>query len=319
MGRLRVTPFSDEHLDAAGELLAARHRRHRETEPLLPARYDDPAEAQAEVEALWRADDTPGAVVVREGRVVAFLLGVRKSDEVWGANVWVEPAAHAAEDAEEARDAYGAAAAWWVEAGRNRHYAVVPASDPHLLDAWFRLGFGQQHAFGIRELPDDASFPPGTREAEPSDLDELVGLGPLIAQHQILSPVFSTRPPDQDDEALRKDILEDIEAPSVGCLVAEQDRRIVGSFSVYPLEVSSVHAGLARPEAVSFLGWAATAPEARGSGAGLALTQASFAWARRQGYDAMVTDWRVTNLLSSRFWPRRGFRPTFLRLYRSIP
>jgi hypothetical protein len=33
----------------------------------------------------------------------------------------------------------------------------------------------------------------------------------------------------------------------------------------------------------------------------------------------MVTDWRVTNLLSSRFWPARGFRTTFLRLYRHIP
>jgi hypothetical protein len=27
----------------------------------------------------------------------------------------------------------------------------------------------------------------------------------------------------------------------------------------------------------------------------------------------------MTNLLASRFWPARGFRPTFLRLYRSIP
>jgi hypothetical protein len=27
----------------------------------------------------------------------------------------------------------------------------------------------------------------------------------------------------------------------------------------------------------------------------------------------------VTNLLASRFWPRRGFRTTFLRVYRSIP
>jgi hypothetical protein len=33
----------------------------------------------------------------------------------------------------------------------------------------------------------------------------------------------------------------------------------------------------------------------------------------------MVTDWRVTNLLASRFWPRRGFRTSFVRLYRSIP
>jgi hypothetical protein len=33
----------------------------------------------------------------------------------------------------------------------------------------------------------------------------------------------------------------------------------------------------------------------------------------------MTTDWRVTNLWASRFWPRRGFRVAFLRLYRSIP
>ena len=33
----------------------------------------------------------------------------------------------------------------------------------------------------------------------------------------------------------------------------------------------------------------------------------------------MVTDWRVTNLLASRFWPQRGFRETFVRLYRHIP
>jgi len=32
----------------------------------------------------------------------------------------------------------------------------------------------------------------------------------------------------------------------------------------------------------------------------------------------MVTDWRETNLLASRFWPRRGFRKTFLRLHRAI-
>jgi hypothetical protein len=31
------------------------------------------------------------------------------------------------------------------------------------------------------------------------------------------------------------------------------------------------------------------------------------------------TDWRITNLPASRFWPRRGIRTTFLRLHRSIP
>ena len=80
-----------------------------------------------------------------------------------------------------------------------------------------------------------------------------------------------------------------------------------------------MHAGLARPGGAALLGWAATRPDVRGSGAGLALTEAAFAWARERGYETMVTDWRVTNLLASRFWPARGFRESFLRLYRRIP
>ena len=84
-------------------------------------------------------------------------------------------------------------------------------------------------------------------------------------------------------------------------------------------EKSSMHSGLARPQRAALLAFAATLPEARGSGAGLALTNAGLAWAREQGYPVVVTDWRETNLLASRFWPKRGFRRTFLRLYRSIP
>ena len=33
----------------------------------------------------------------------------------------------------------------------------------------------------------------------------------------------------------------------------------------------------------------------------------------------MTTDWRCVNLIASRFWPKRGWRPTHYRLYRAIP
>ncbi len=41
--------------------------------------------------------------------------------------------------------------------------------------------------------------------------------------------------------------------------------------------------------------------------------------ADEHGYPTMITDRRVTNVAASRFRPRRGFRETFLRVYRSIP
>ena len=49
-----------------------------------------------------------------------------------------------------------------------------------------------------------------------------------------------------------------------------------------------------------------------------ALGEMVLVWARDAGYPTVVTDWRETNLLSSRAWPRLGFRPLFRRLHRAI-
>jgi GNAT superfamily N-acetyltransferase len=317
--RLELRPFSDEFVPDAGRLLAERHGRHRVAEPLLPARYGDAGAAADEIEALWTTNGTSGAVALRDGRATGYLLGACRDEETWGANIWIGPSGHAVEQAEDARDLYGAAAGRWVEEGRTRHYAVVPATDAPLVDAWFRSGFGQQHALGIRELPDDVELPTGVREAVEHDVDALVELSPLLAQHQTGSPVFGPAPVAEDEGELRRELLADIADPDVAELVYERDGRLLGGVVVVPVELSPSHVGPARPEGVPLLTWAATRPDVRGSGVGLALTHAAFAWARSRGREAMVVDWRVTNLLASRFWPARGFRTTFLRLYRSIP
>jgi len=303
-------PFSDADLDRAVALLAARHARHREAEPLLPADVD----FRADVEAVWRRPQASGAV--SDG---GFLIGAPRDNPVWGPNVWVELAGHAAEEPEDARDLYALAAQRWVEEGLTRHYVHVPAHDPALVDAWFRVGFGLQHAAGIRDVPEEVAWPPEVREATEDDLDVLVSLDPILPDHQALSPVFGPGRPSETEEELRQELLEGLASPDSVDLLAELDGRVVGGFYVTRVEESTMHAGLGRPPGAAFLGWAGVLPEARGRGIGLALTQATFAWARSRGYKVIVTDWRVTNVLSSRFWPRRGFRTTFLRLYRSIP
>ena len=312
---VEIRPFTEELVDEAARLLEERHRRHRAAEPLLVERPD----FAGEVRALLERGAT-GVAGSRDGRLVGYLLGTRLGD-VWGPNVWVEPAGHAAADAEDVRDLYTEAAARWVDEGRTAHYAQVPASDAALVDAWFRLSFGQQHALGVRELDstDDPAAPQGVvaRRATADDLEALVELGPLLPDHQAQSPVFA-RGFDETEEELRTEIAADLANDSWVTLVAEVDGRIVSSFFLVPTEESGVHSGLARVPGALLLSWAATRPEARGTGAGLALMAASFAYARDHGYTAMVVDWRVTNLLSSRFWRRRGFRATFLRLHRLL-
>jgi ribosomal protein S18 acetylase RimI-like enzyme len=311
MSGLEIQPFTEEHLDGAAARLEERHRRHREAEPLLGERYD----YRAEIEAL---DNASGVAGTRAGRVVGYLLGVRNDDARWGPNVWVEAAGHAVDEPEEIRDLYAAAAARWFEEGRTRHYVMAPASDPELLGAWARLSFGHQHAHGIREVT-ETPWPEEVRPASDGDLDAMFELSPLLVEHQAQAPVFGIGIPRESEEETRAMIVEDLANPKIGDLLAEQNGRVVGAFQLAPIELSGMHLSLARPDGAVLLSWAATRPDMRGSGVGVALMDASLAWAHENGYRTIVTDWRETNLLASRFWPRRGFRRTFIRLYRSIP
>jgi ribosomal protein S18 acetylase RimI-like enzyme len=316
MPGLEIRPFSEEHLDDAARLLAQRHERHLAAQPLLPAEPN----LRCEVEELWRRDDGFGVAAVAGDRLVGYLIGWSRPGERWGPNVWVESAGHAALEPEVVRDLYAAAADRWVERGLKAHFVLVPATDAELVDAWFRLGFGAQSAHGILALERASAGPSGSvhvREASEGDEEALVALSPLLRDHHHVAPVFARGRRHTDDE-IRAFILQDLASEHVAELVAEVDGRIVGILVVSPVESSETHSGLARPPGAALFAFAVTHPQVRGSGAGIALTDASFAWAREHGYETMVTDWRETNLLASRFWPRRGFERTFLRLHRLI-
>ena len=222
------------------------------------------------------------------------------------------------------RDLYAAAAEEWVARGRDAHYALVPATDPELVDAWFRLSFGAQHAAAIQETPDSIGQPHLRMSSSAARSRKT-----STRRRRSISSCHVTRTARRSFRAMpaptgitdedRAEFLSDVDDAEIGLFVAEIDGKPVGELLMVPVERSSMHVGLARPERAAFLGFAATLPEARGSGAGLALTNAGLAWAREHDYPVTVVDWRETNLLASRFWPARGFRRTFLRLYRSIP
>ena len=322
MSRLELVPFSDEHVEAAAALLAARHARHRVAEPLLSPRYEQPAAAQAELELLWRTAGASGAAGYRGGQLVGYLVGAPREHPMWGDNVFVEPAGHAVEEAEDLRDLYAVAAARWVEEGRPRHSVIAPAHDSAVLDAWWRLSFGQQQAHGIQEVrpQTERSIPEGfeIRPPREDEVEQLIDVDLALPQHQAASPVFGGGEPPTREES-RDEWLETLAGNDETILIGARDRRPVACWAFVAAERTSSHVGLARPDDACHLGFAATLPDARGSGIGVALTEAGLAWAADAGYRTMITDWRVTNLLASRFWPRRGFRTSFLRLYRSIP
>ena len=315
-----MRPFAAEHIEPAAELLAARHRAHRTVEPLLPASYEAVDACRAEISAVLEQPDASGAIAYADGRPVGYVLGAPKPNSSWGNNVWVEHAGHAVEDAETIRDLYASAAERWVAEGRTAHYALVPAHDRGLVDAWVRLAFGHQHSHGIREVPAVAYPVPEhitIRPPERAEIPVLAEIDTYLPDHQARSPVFSSGPLDKLEERIAE-WEKDFDDPNYTTLVAEVGGHVVGAAVGCSLTLSGSHKGLAQPENAGFLGFAAVLPSARGSGAGRALGEAVLNWGIEAGHDCAVTDWRATNLLSSRTWPRLGYRESFVRMHRLI-
>jgi GNAT superfamily N-acetyltransferase len=298
MRGLEIHPLSDLR-DEAARLLAERYARQRAAEPLLP-QIDDFGPHVADAEGL---------VATRGGTAVAYLAG-----EVEGDTARTGFAGHAASEPEALRDLYAVLADRWDVA---RFAVAVPAAELELVDTWFRLAFGCQFFWSVRETCDEAPVDFGgmIRDGSPADLDAVAEFDEILWLLQSRSPSFSglTVPSRDEFRDEWSDLWDDPELFTH--FVAERDGRIVGHAVLF----NRPEGDLRVPPRNIDLAHAATVDDVRGTGVGLALTAHVLRWSREHGYDSMTTDWRSVNLLSSRFWPRRGFRPQYMRLYRAVP
>jgi GNAT superfamily N-acetyltransferase len=306
MARPKIVPFADAHVADAAALLAARHARHREAEPLLP----ELADPLAAVEAAWHAEGASG-VFSPQGYLFAAPSVV--GNVTW---MWAGIAGQATEgDRESMRDLYAAAAERWKDEGHTKHAVFAPSHDAELVDAWFRLSFGASAVLAMRETGQEEPFDAGieVRQGDEDDFDDAARLELAMGEAMQPSPSFSDIEL-QTHEELAAEWHEEGLADKYELFVGERDGRIVGHILLYRRPPD-----LRVPENSIDLAQASTEPEARGTGVGRALTAHVIRWAYENGIPVMTTDWRMTNLWASRFWPKRGFRPVFLRLYRSIP
>ncbi len=317
MSNPEILPFA-EHLEGRPRS-AVRHRRHREAEPLLAATYEDPQACRELIAAAYAAEDASGSVAVDGSRVVGYLLGAPKS-ETWGQNIWVESAGHAVEEPELARDLYAVAATRWLDEGRPAHYALLPSHDTALVHAWFRLAFGWQHTHAVREPAEAGPLHEGltVRQPERSEIPALARLDMVLPEHQHQSPVLLRRPPrrlrgagrglggglrqpevlERRGRARRRDRGQRRRLRARGVL---EPRRAAPTPATPPSSASRRPSR--RPAGSASAGrWARPCPRGRCV----------------EGYTSIVTDWRETNLLSSRAWRGLGYRDTFTRVHRLV-
>jgi GNAT superfamily N-acetyltransferase len=162
--------------------------------------------------------------------------------------------------------------------------------------------------------PQECDFDGIVRAATPDDTEDIVDFDEILYTHQQATPSFSefATPP---REETRKEAADLWEGDTYTPFVAEVAGRVAGMLILYRRPEGDLRV----PADNIDLAFAATRAAVRGSGAGLALYAHAMSWAHEQGFRSMTVDWRSVNLLSSRFWPKRGFRAQYLRLYRAVP
>jgi ribosomal protein S18 acetylase RimI-like enzyme len=264
-----------------------------------------------EIRPLTEGEKT-GVEARRDGARVAHMVGQLGEAPSRGRHVWVGLTDHSlaeGEDTSVLADVYAAAGAPWVADGYLTHIVEVPADDG-LLQLFFALGFGQEQVHAT--APSRAQAPPApagfsVRQAGAGDIELLLDVVGTLGEHQAGAPVWTGLPVPQRED-MREDWEEFLSEHGAVILVAERDGVPLGYVGSYPADAPDVlHVGVA-----------GTRPEFRGEGIGVALVEHALHRAHQDGYAAVELDWRATNLLASRFWPKRGFAPTHYRLRRDV-
>lgn len=281
-------------------------------------------EARQAIEATLAKPMTNGVAAFRDGKMVAYLIGEMVLDQLWGRSAWVRMPGMAVaegESVEVIRDLYAVLGERWLNFGIFFHFAVAPVADRELLDAWFRLSFGVEQMYALLDLNTIDRFPAPTpagleiRRIRPDDRGHLEYLSTVTWHHQIKAPCWGIHLPERQAQH-RKDYGDLVDDDEGIIWLALLDGEPVGLQGYWPMP-GTPDDMLAGTDTIE-LACAATVEAVRGQGINTALTRQGITHARELGYRYCQTDWRSTNLLSSRFWPKQGFVPVSYRLVRRI-
>jgi GNAT superfamily N-acetyltransferase len=307
-----IVPLSEEHLEQATSMVAARYRAAREQIPFLPARFEDPGAILPRLEG--HVGHVPGVAALRGDRLVGFVLSLLVRNR--GERLAVVPDfGHAAEAGGSYpiyRQMYAAIADRWLANGCFWHAITFYPCEREALDAWFSVGFGLAviDALQVLDTPPPPAKSADICRARVQDIDLVAPLELALERHLSSSPAYLPL----IVEGGRRGLEDWLADESHALWLAFRDGEAVAYLRFEPSE------GLVLPTAsestVAITG-AYTREAVRGTGIGTALLRHGFEWARSAGYRHCSVDFESANLPGSRFWLRH-FEPVCHSLMRRV-
>ena len=308
---MRIDPLSPSMVDDVAALIAREHQHVCDRGVPLPSDYVDVAACGAALRGLL-SEGFAGFVAIQGAHAVGVMCG-KTSD-----GVGFVPA-HGVALAPGAVDPSGVMAELFAElapvlvAGGAVRVTIDHVDDESLSTALFDLGFGRGGVFAVRGTEAlDVESVVEVRVGTAADLDSIAALSHVEFLYRATPPMYAVQQIRSlaETRAAHERLLHD----GAIHLVGSRAGRDVGLLTI---ELTSPAPRLCAAGS-PYIGATATDPEARGSGVGRTLVQASLTWARRGGHEMISVDFDSRNLLSRPFWCGNGFRQTGHRLRRVL-
>lgn len=210
---------------------------------------------------------------------------------------------------------YAKVSVLWLEQGCFSHSTFVPIATQVYYEAFLQLSFSIEQVHAVMNIEEYKPFENvadvDIRLANKMDSEVLGKMSSIISKFQNSAPVFIPALPEVL-ERIKEGFKGLVEEDDI-VLIAEKDMKELG-FQDYEIYTPN----LMTPDDGIELCVAGTYYSQMGSGIGKKLMNEGCRIIKEKGYGNIKTDWRITNLASSTFWPKCGFKPVAYRMARFI-
>ncbi|WP_102272290.1 GNAT family N-acetyltransferase [Cytobacillus massiliigabonensis] len=312
-------PIGIDDIPAMAELLIHRQNFEGEVFPFLKNSCLNIEYAIDILEKLFVTNRVIGIGAFINHELVGYIIGEIKIDTVRDRHIWVPYegiAIRMDHSPELIRNLYAKVSVAWLEQGCFVHYTIIPLGNQVYFDACQRLSFSIQQVHGVMNIEDYKPFKivsdAEIRAGNKMDSEMMGKMSSIIQSYHNSAPVFEPALPEVVLN-IKEGYKRIIEGNDETCLIAIKDMKELG-FQVY----FPITSDLMTPDNGVELSIAGTYYTQMGRGVGKKLMNEGWRMMKEKGYNSITTDWRITNLASSTFWPKCGFKPVAYRMVRHI-
>lgn len=300
------------------DLLYKRQKNEIEIFPFLNNSLQNKQNISEKITNILNKRKTIGIGAYINEELVGYILGEVKIDNRRGRYISVPYEGVAVKEDQSyeiLRLLYSKVSKLWLEQGCFKHSIIVPLAGSVYYNAFIRLSFAIEQVHAVLNMSEYVPFKSNTnatiRLANEGDAEKLENMSDIISKFQNAPPVYAPALPEVIESI--KEGFSKMVGDNTIVFIAEENDQALG---FYDYEI--VHNDLMIPNDGIELCVAGVQENQMGKGFGKKLMNESYKYLIDKGYKYIKTDWRISNLASSNFWPRVGFKPIAYRMVRYI-